>query len=183
MHILGKTILFIFLNGACSAVAHQDRIIKLENGKLIGLPNIYQPAEFSVSELRLRIGNKSLTFPENLGPDFKVKKKNVSFQASWYHSGSRLPHYILVTFKAPKNFFDIITFRQTFEGEYLINLETLELIRCEAIWSRWGNFRIELDDEWIEEWNSNIMDINQSNQSPHPTAPSRRDSLKTMGLK
>jgi hypothetical protein len=110
-HIIPSLVALVIL---CSvASAHQDTILKLQDGKIIGLPEKYLPASFDVSELSLSLADKRLVLPEVIRglliddtkvdpfadkPSKAIRPCKFSFSASWYHgSMSDLPPYILIS--------------------------------------------------------------------------------------
>ena len=107
-----------------SVSAHKDTIIRFEYGKLIGLPEEYQPAILSLDKRSIQIGSKSVTIPKCIWDRFgKVKEKDILVHSSWYHDKTMLPAYIVIEVKKDK--------RQDNYYELNLNLNTLEIISFE----------------------------------------------------
>src|SRR4051812_2856783 len=100
--------------------AHEDTLIKQQGTSLVGLPQEYAPAEFDVKAFRLRIGKHVMTFAPLLQSLFD-EPHSLRISASWYHSRSILPPYLLLEIRPNKK--DFISYG------ILLNLETLELIQ------------------------------------------------------
>lgn len=101
-----------------SAEAHRDRIIQLKGNKLIGLPEQYQPATFSATNLLLSIGKYEVKIPAPIWNRFgNIETNQLIFTSSWYHEEGTLPPYINIH---NSNF------------SLLLNLDSLEII--EASW-------------------------------------------------
>ena len=109
---------FIF----CYLYGHKDRIIFYEkNGELVGLPQIYQPASFSLKSRTLKIGDNKIIIPDCVWSLFgKVKKESLKFGASWYHKSKTLPPYIHMR---------IVPTRDKSGYRLLFNLNTLKIIK------------------------------------------------------
>jgi hypothetical protein len=89
--------LFSCILACASLPAHEETIIKLENSKLIGLPDKYQPAELDLKEYRFRIKNNVMNFAPIIEDIFMVHKPyDLTIGASWHPEGSigTLPPYI-----------------------------------------------------------------------------------------
>ncbi len=117
-------ILIIFFT-ANSNNFHQDRILKInENGKIIGLPKEYSPAQFNIKKGYLRIRNKELTFPTCIKYYFNIHPNpKLTLSASWYHSKEIMPYYLN---------FVISQKNKDYTYSILVNLETLELMFVEV---------------------------------------------------
>lgn len=88
-------ILFFSLFVCCPLSAHMDRIIELEEGKLIGLPQEYQPAFLDLQDMSLQIGSNRLKFPACVSKYFQNQTQyDVEITASWYHDVYTLPPYL-----------------------------------------------------------------------------------------
>ncbi len=138
MHMLKHAIIPLFIAiSSVAASAHQDTILKLENGVLTGLPKIFQPAKFDVEHKVLTISGKELRFPSSLrrlfpdddaeeifGEPQKVEgiPYELTFSASWYHGpSSMLPPYLLIRI-APKE--------RDFRFEVLVDIKDLKFIEA-----------------------------------------------------
>jgi len=53
-----------------SAFAHKDRIIQLKENKLIGLPEQYQPASFTITNQTISIGKNMVKIPDPIWKRF-----------------------------------------------------------------------------------------------------------------
>lgn len=100
--------------------AHQDRILSLNEDKLVGLPEKYLPAEYDATRKKLRVRNHEMVFSPYLSSlfpndiDYELK-----ITASWYHESNTLPPYIN---------FEIKPLGKDYSYRILLNLETLELL-------------------------------------------------------
>ena len=116
---------------ACSAVsAHKDRIIEREtDGKLVGLPNQYEPAFLTLRpKAILRIGKNAVTIPQCLVEALSLRQSNLRFTSSWYHDLSILPPYLNI---------EVIQ-SESDNGFYngyglLFNLDTLKLLQIHRV--------------------------------------------------
>jgi hypothetical protein len=82
------------------AFAHKDRIITIENGNLIGLPEEYQPAKLNLQKMYLQIGHNRLDFPPCISKYFPEDNQyTLEIAASWYHDLSILPPYLSISIK------------------------------------------------------------------------------------
>jgi len=116
-------ILSLLVGSFNTATAHQDKIIEIKDGKLIGLPDQYNPANINLEELSLQIGNNKLIFPTCLSKYFTENEQySLNSSSSWYHDLSRFPPYILLTVE-PKN--------KIYSYQLLFNLDTLNPIQVE----------------------------------------------------
>jgi len=82
-----------------SSFAHQDRIILLEEERLDGLPEQYQPATLSISNQQLTIGQNTVVIPDCIWNRFgDTQKSPLKFGASWYHEQYEggLPPYMRI---------------------------------------------------------------------------------------
>ncbi|MDP0490678.1 MAG: hypothetical protein Q7Q71_06485 [Verrucomicrobiota bacterium JB023] len=133
--------------------AHQDKPLKLEKGKLTGLPGKYQPAAFDPKKKTLTIAGKSLAFPEILHPLFtddhvdelfgelvpvKGHHYQLKFSASWYHEklAPELPPYIMIRIE-PQG--------RDYSFEFVIDMDRLIFIRADAKIALVGTVPIDLD--------------------------------------
>lgn len=135
------------------AEAHQDTLLKYENGRLTGLPDKYQPASFDRKNKVLTIAGKSLRFPQVLQRlftddhkvdfmgqpmDVKGDPYRLVFSASWYHSerGSNLPPYLLIRIEPEKS---------DHSFEILIDLDQLKFLRADVQSMVAGTIPVDLD--------------------------------------
>ena len=128
--------------------AHQDRIIRLDEGKLEGLPPKYQPASFSISERKIGAGQLVATIPDCIWKLFaNAQEGEFRFFASWYHERSILPPYVLISVPeaGTKNHFEL-----------LLNLDTLAPIALTKVIqtsdSSWSHRRIPLEESCLSRW-------------------------------
>jgi hypothetical protein len=78
--------------------AHKDRIILIDNGKLVGLPDQYQPAYLNLQEKSLQVGTKHIVFPACVSKYFPENNNyTVKITASWYHATTAMPPYLLIS--------------------------------------------------------------------------------------
>lgn len=92
----------VFITWAClllllasPARAHSDRIIELKDGKLVGLPEEFQPAALDIGNGVLTIAGKKLEFSRFLKSVFaEPKQYDLKVTSSWYHDTETLPPYI-----------------------------------------------------------------------------------------
>jgi hypothetical protein len=112
---------FVLLAQLVVCNAHQDRVLSLKEGKLVGLPEEYLPAEYDVAKKKLRIRNHEMIFSSYLSSFFpEGNEYELKITASWYHERRDiLPPYIS---------FKIEPIGKDFSYNMLINLENLELI-------------------------------------------------------
>ncbi|MEO1855953.1 MAG: hypothetical protein ABGY95_01130 [Rubritalea sp.] len=144
-------LLVCLLSGVLSA--HQDTPLKLEDGKIIGLPDKYQPASFDRKKKILTIAGKSLAFPailhalfiddrvdELFGDPLPVKGHayKLKLSASWYHSelDPELPPYMLIRIEPDD---------RDYAFELLIDMDRLRFIRADAQIATIGAIPIDLD--------------------------------------
>jgi hypothetical protein len=131
--------------------AHEDTPLKLEDGKITGLPKKYQPATFDRKEKILSIAGKRLLFPKVLhalftddrvdelfGDPLPVKGHpyQLKFSASWYHEADVLPPYMLIRIE-PKD--------RDYAFELLIDMDRLTFIEANARIATVGSIPIDLD--------------------------------------
>jgi len=101
-----------------SSEAHQDKIIELNNGKLVGLPDQYQPAYFDLEKKSLQIGTNRIIFPPCVTTYFPNSEKyKLLITSSWYHSSELLPPYIVFHIR-PQN--------RDYNYELVFELDTLK---------------------------------------------------------
>ena len=134
---------------------HKDRILEIdEKGNITGLPKKFSPAKFDIEKKKLRIKNKAVIFPECIGDYFeKLKKPQLKLTASWYHPKQTMPYYISINVQGEKS-------KNT--HKFLINLETLELIRLSKTTTAEGSYSSEeivLDKDCICEYNQGIRKV------------------------
>ncbi len=146
-------LLYCLLGGVLSA--HQDTPLKLENGKITGLPEKYQPASFDRKKKVLTIAGKSLMFPEVLGQLFtdpyidegpfgdeqipiEGHPYMLKFTASWYHEdwAPGLPPYMLIRIE-PEGC--------DYAFELLIDIDRLKFLSADTQISKIGTIPIDLD--------------------------------------
>ena len=74
--------------------ANTDELIEItEDGKLIGLPLEYLPANFNMKSYSLQIGKNKVRFPECVSKYFNHAAKNsIIIRSSWF--SKRVPYYI-----------------------------------------------------------------------------------------
>lgn len=147
--------LCLFLCATLPVYGHQDRIIKLEDGKLIGLPDEYQPARFSLEKKLLRIGKHEMAFTpflKSLFPD--DGQHELSILSSWYHGEfGGLPPYITFTIQ-PKN--------KAYRFQILFNLKTLDVINVQIVLTEGNTTRylpIDLSGNWRKEIDGAIRKV------------------------
>lgn len=101
--MVAKAIVVIgLLLGSAEAWAHQDTVFPIEEDGTIGVPPEFQPASLiarlkpgaETPELTLTLSGRSVRFPDCLSRHFVSGK--LSAHGSWYHSGSRLPPYLVL---------------------------------------------------------------------------------------
>lgn len=134
-----------------SSHAHEDTPLKLEKGKITGLPKKYQPAAFDRENKVLTIAGKRLVFPEVLhrlftdghiedGPDYPVRvgahPYRLTLAASWYHELEYLPPYLLIKIE-PKG--------RDYFFELLIDLDRSVFIEARVEIAVVGSVPIDLD--------------------------------------
>lgn len=114
---------FFFLLVCFAASAHQDRIITLRHGELIGLPEKHRPAQLDLERGSLRIGGNRLDFPPCMARYFpKDRAYTVRVAASWTHDASLLPPYLSILVE-PRG--------KHYAFQLLLNLNSLRPIRFE----------------------------------------------------
>lgn len=132
--------------------AHQDTRLTLEDGKITGLPEKYEPASFDRNKKVLTIGGKTFEFPEVLqklftdgrveeGPLGKIEDKGHPYQlvlsASWYHDYFEiLPPYLLMRIE-PQG--------RDYSFKLLIDMDRLRFIRANVEFGTVGEIPIDLD--------------------------------------
>lgn len=126
---MNKLLIFFILSlFMCNSLfAHTDRIITCKNGKLIGLPKQYQPAELDLDKYRLRIKNHVINISKSayLNSLFpKNKKYDLDISSSWYHDKSLLPPYIV---------FHIKPLEKDFSYKILFNMDTLDVMKVTVV--------------------------------------------------
>lgn len=112
----------LMLTFSISSHAHEDRIITLEDGNLIGLPKEYQPSEFNLGENRLRIGNHTMHFHEYIQGFIPKGEYELEFLSSWYPEDS-IPYLIMRIIPANKGYSYTLYF----------NLDTLDLLVIQVV--------------------------------------------------
>ncbi len=130
---------FALLIGVTPLSAHQDTVIELKDGKLLDLPEEFQPAAFDLDKKTLIISGKALQFPDSLqalfpddrpvdqlGEPNPVKgiPHTLKFSASWYHGPSLLPPYLLITI-TPND--------RDFESEILVDIEAVAFLEARVL--------------------------------------------------
>jgi len=99
-------VLFISAVICFSASAHQDRIIKLENGVLVGLPDKYQPAYFNLQKKSLQIGVNQLDFPPCISNYFSEDAQDdILITSSWHHDLTTIPPYLLISIQPQERYY------------------------------------------------------------------------------
>ncbi|MGJ8726758.1 MAG: hypothetical protein ACSHYB_19595 [Roseibacillus sp.] len=149
--LLLSTIVALCVSNLCRG--HQDTRLKLEDKKIIGLPERYEPASFVRAGLKLTIGGKTLVLPKVLnavftdGSDTEIFGKKVHmeghpyklvFSASWYHDDfdGALPPYMLIRVE-PSDC--------DYAFEILVNMDELKILRADVSMSKVGKLPIDLD--------------------------------------
>ena len=142
---------------------HQDTVLKLENGRLIGLPEQYAPAKFNFQSQTLSIAGKALVLPPNLkslfqqptnlpevdpfNPDAVIKmgvpKFKYRFLTSWYHDkvDGNLPSYLLIRVEPPNC---------TYAFEISIDLDGMKLLGASVSTAAAGNILLDIEPEKVE---------------------------------
>ena len=101
--MIAKAIVVIgLLLGSAEAWAHQDTIFPIdEDGRIRGVPPEFQPASLVVRsksgatpEATLTLSGQSVRLPDCLSRH--LVSGNLYAHGSWYHSGSRLPPYLVL---------------------------------------------------------------------------------------
>jgi hypothetical protein len=104
--------------------AHENTVLTLKNGRLIGLPKKYEPAFLSVKKFRVQIANNRLDFPPCVKSFFpKAGTYQLVVSASWYNM-STLPPYMELW---------IIPDNKKYQYELYFNLNTLQPIEFEKV--------------------------------------------------
>ncbi|MCP5537212.1 MAG: hypothetical protein H7A51_13755 [Akkermansiaceae bacterium] len=132
---------------------HEEAVLSLKNGRLIGLPKEYSPASFDLKKLSLSIGKKKLVFPNSLRellmydasdspfgnepPQMKPYPYTYIFEGAWGDLPRDIPPHILITVVRPKNKNAIF--------KLLIDMDKLELIYADLIVEGVGRVPIALD--------------------------------------
>jgi hypothetical protein len=121
---------------ATCASAHVDRPIRIEaDGTLRGLPAKYEPAKLNwiasrpATHLTLRVGANVISLPACVASRLGLETSKLRTHASWYHTGSSLPPYIVV---------DVVHAESRRDGWFkgfslLFNLDTAELIEWQRV--------------------------------------------------
>jgi hypothetical protein len=121
LQLLVSCVLGLFWPG--SLLAHEDTIIGLESGKLIGLPKEYTPAELDLKGFRIRIKDHAMAFSPFLKSLFD-EPYDLRIFASWYHDRKILPPYLLLRIQPKK---------KDFRYELLLSLDTLALLQLSKV--------------------------------------------------
>jgi len=141
-HLATSILAFALLQG--SLFAHRDTPLEIEGTRLIGLPDKYAPAEFDLKSRRLRIGSRVITLGGVLDTLFE-EPCDVRVSASWYHEGSSLPPYILISLY-PRG--------REQHYEILLALAALHVIKADVVLhlprDSWAWIPIELDAQQRE---------------------------------
>jgi len=136
-----------------SVQAHVDTTLLLRGDKLLGLPETFSPAVFDRKLFRLRIKNHQMVFSPFLRSLFETSHKLV-VSASWYHTGSTLPPYIL---------FSIYPKGKDFSYKILLELETLALIEVSVQLRESDDIRrdlqIQLDERLLRDIDSSVSTL------------------------
>ncbi len=140
--IILQVFFFLILFGGI-LFAHTDKIIEIEDGKLLGLPAKYNPAIISPNGLNIQINDIQLKFPIW----FNTSKENfkmydLKIRASWFHDLSILPPYIIIRMEKKSG---------DFAYEFFFNLETKQLYQI--------NVCLKYDSG---SWISHQLDMKQS---------------------
>jgi len=98
---MSKFLVIVLIFISFNSYSHVDTVLKLEDGKLIGLPDKYLPAFFDKKNLVLIISDQKLVFPECIKEYFNFDMDSLLITASWYHTSRRssLPPYITIGLK------------------------------------------------------------------------------------
>ena len=138
--------------------AHQDTVLKLEEGKIIGLPEEYSPATFDFKTQTLKIAGKVCVFPANLKNLFQqptnlaeidpfdvnakittdVPKFGYAFSASWYHDkiDGGLPSYMQIRVEPPNC---------SYAFEILIDLDGVKLLNAAITTEAVGYLSLDIE--------------------------------------
>jgi hypothetical protein len=113
--------------------AHQDVIVNISrSGRLVGLPDRYQPARLEIprghdsqAHARLQLATHVLELPSCISALFReTPRSHVRASASWYHDRQDVPYYLLLRLSASRSR------SGPFDGwALLFNLDTAELMR------------------------------------------------------
>lgn len=130
------------------ADAHQDRVIKLEGDRLVGLPDQYAPAEFSIGKRTVCIGGNKVRIPDCLWTLWaNPEPEAFRISASWYHDPDHSPPYLI--FGAPSAD-GTIAYRVT------LDLDSLQLL---AVWRdtcEGGALvlieKLPVEQAWLDAW-------------------------------
>jgi len=83
-----------------SGLSHMDTDLRYRFGKIIGLPEEYQPATFDRREFVLVLGDQRYEFPQFLIDLIRAQRGyRISMHGSWYQGH----HYIAIDFHRRKN--------------------------------------------------------------------------------
>jgi hypothetical protein len=117
------SVVFIFISFL--SFAHKDTGLKiLDNGKLIGLPNKYEPASFITKSFELEVSGNKLIIPECVKRRVGITNTvdyTLDFSASWYHRSTTLPPYLNIT---------VYPLNGEFNYYLMFNLDKLQLIKA-----------------------------------------------------
>jgi hypothetical protein len=146
-------ILFLLPLISCAVWAHKDRIIKLDGNQLLGLPEKYQPASFSLSDNTLRIKNHEMIFAPYIEAFFTEENCKLEFFASWYHNIDLLPPYLLIR---------ITPVDRDYYYELHFGLDSLDLIEAKVVTCQKDGSRlfwIDIPDFSMKEIKESITEI------------------------
>ena len=102
---------------------HEDTTLKLDGKKIVGLPEVYQPALLDAEEGFLQIGDKRLIFNGFMKEVFSGDRRySTDITASWYHDPKVLPPYLSI---------DVTPRGANFTYSILIDLNKLKIIKAE----------------------------------------------------
>jgi hypothetical protein len=148
--------LIIVISLCVTSHAHVDKIITVEDNKLIGLPEEFQPAELDLEAKRLRINNHEMILPDYLNSLLTEEPNELKITASWYHTASKLPPYLG---------FNIKPIDKDYDYRILLDLNSLEIvyfcinIQIDEERSRW--FEVDLDEDMKKRFRASIREITE----------------------
>ena len=116
------TIFLVFLcTSYGSAWAHQDTLLELRDGRIIGLPEEFQPAYFDIEKKVLQIRDNEVALPPCVTSFFKKVPNHIFLiTASWYHDFELIGPYIVLHIESKK---------RDYRYEFVFLMESLEPFR------------------------------------------------------
>ena len=136
-----KIIFLILVIFNVPSFSHQDTIIKIENGMLIGLPEKYNPATINTDSLIIKINDSKLEFPTWFKQHIKsIKNYKLNISASWYHDLNIAPPVINIRLENKLKGFAYI---------FVFNLDTKEIhsisVRLNHEDDSWINHKLDME--------------------------------------